>query len=111
MRLTNECLAAFSWNDLQLNDDFSMPFFYDRLMKKSSYVVVVLAIVAPFSLAPARVNPAVDSGRTLEANLPVPGMLRRRFAAPVSTVIRARQSGRGTAAFHGQRAHHAGCGQ
>jgi hypothetical protein len=66
-----------------------MPFFYDRLMQKSSYVVVVLAIVAPFFLAPARVNPAVDSGRTLEANLPVPGDI----------VIRARQSGRGTAAF------------
>ena len=46
--------------------------FYDRLMKKSSYFVVALAIAAPFSLAPARVNPAVESGRTLEANLPVP---------------------------------------
>jgi hypothetical protein len=72
MRLTIEPLAAFSWNYLQLRDDFSMPFFYDRLMKKSSFVVVVLAIVAPLSLAPARVNPAVDSGRTLEANLLVP---------------------------------------
>jgi len=40
-------------------------------------VFVVLAIMAPFSLAPTRVNPAVDSGRTFEANLPVPGILRR----------------------------------
>jgi hypothetical protein len=50
-------------------------------MKKSSYVLVLLAIVAPFSLAPTRMNPAVDSSRTIEANLPVPGdvaaMLRR----------------------------------
>jgi hypothetical protein len=64
--------CRFTWNNLQLRDDFSMPFFHNRLMKKSSCVVVVLAIVAPFSLAPARVNPAVDSGGTLEANLTVP---------------------------------------
>jgi hypothetical protein len=50
-------------------------------MKKSSYFLVALAIAAPFSLAPARMNPAVDSRHTLEANLPVPkdiaAMLRR----------------------------------
>jgi hypothetical protein len=41
-------------------------------MKRTGYVCVVLAILAPFSLTPPRVNPVVDSSRTLEANLPVP---------------------------------------
>ena len=41
-------------------------------MKKSSYFLMLIAIAVPFSLAPARINPAVDSSRTLEANLAVP---------------------------------------
>lgn len=73
MKLPSESVAVSLGKNLQLRDDFSVSFFYDRLMKKSSCVIVVLAILAPLSLAPARVNPSVDSGRTLEANLPVPG--------------------------------------
>jgi hypothetical protein len=72
LRPLDECESTVRSKNLQPHDDFQSCASYDRVMKKSSYFLVVVAIAAPFSLTPTRTNPAVDSQHTLEVNLPVP---------------------------------------